>query len=241
MKIISAGEKLTSDAEKKLSFLFNANVIPNDYLDFLKRCNGGYVRDTVLFISNDEGETLISSFYGQDHGQNYGALTEMSIQYKDRIPHNLLPIAGDQLGNQICIGVEAPILGQIFFWDHELESIDGNNAVTYLAEDFKNFIESLYEDVSIDPIDQLIKNEDIDGLNELILKGYDLNKKDENDCTLLEKAVIKNKINIVSFLIEKGANIRGALDIAVDNYEFFPSEFEEMVEYLKEIEKKHDI
>jgi len=62
-----------------------------------------------------------------------------------RIPRDMIPIARDSFGNQICIGVSGPRCGYVYFWDHENEDED---EPTYrnmhlVAKSFQEFLAQL--------------------------------------------------------------------------------------------------
>lgn len=67
-------------------------------------------------------------------------------------PKNLLPIADDPGGNQICISLADKTFGQVYFWAHdEGEPVDPDQAdqhpsVYYLAPDFVGFTQNLEDD-----------------------------------------------------------------------------------------------
>jgi|GEM_PF-4314562 len=53
---------------------------------------------------------------------------------------DLIPIARDQGGNMICLGVAGERLGQVFFIDHEDPEIEGP-----IADDLDEFLASFHE------------------------------------------------------------------------------------------------
>lgn len=71
--------------------------------------------------------------------------------YEGRLPEDLLPIANDEGGNLICIGLEGERLDQIFFWDHEEEAdprqgqVPSYNNICFVADWFWEFFNSLHE------------------------------------------------------------------------------------------------
>ena len=66
--------------------------------------------------------SMISHFYGSMDGDDPPvALTWAQNAYQSRIPSELLPIADDGQGNQICIACVGEMTGAIYFWDHDNE------------------------------------------------------------------------------------------------------------------------
>ena len=73
----------------------------------------------------------------------------MALVDQVRMPEELVPIAHDPGGNQICIAVAGPKTGAVYFWDHEEEADDdetpGYDNVYLIANSFNEFLNSLTE------------------------------------------------------------------------------------------------
>ncbi len=101
--------------------------LPQDYREFLVRCNGGYAGGNVRFCGptpdGQAAEACINHF-GGFRKENYFSL-EFSRDnyqtYETRIPKTLIWIADDPFGNAICLGVSGEYRGRVYFWDHENE------------------------------------------------------------------------------------------------------------------------
>ena len=83
--------------------------------------------------------------------------------------------------------------------------------------------------------DRIIRTNDVGALVTLINSGYDINFTDEYGRTLIENASIYNKIEIVKLLIDRKAKKNNALELAIQNRNFFPTDsFEPLVKLLTE-------
>lgn len=122
-------------------------IFPTDYKQFLLQHNGGYPEPGTFTIGHGPEESQISYFFSiqEDETSN---LLEMIKLTKGQIPRNMLPVAYDDVGNLILLGVSGDQTGQVYFWDHEQENgNDRNNgkaSLSFLADSFKSFLESLY-------------------------------------------------------------------------------------------------
>lgn len=116
--------------------------LPEEYYIFLVNNNGGYP-DKEQFDIPGQGSTMIGMFYGICEGNEDDIYNVCKLLGRRR-PANLLPIAYDQGGNQICLAVSGRTTGSIYFWDHELEGSKNPNQFVLLATSFLEFINSVY-------------------------------------------------------------------------------------------------
>ena len=112
--------------EKKYSI-----IIPIQYKEFLYKYNGGYTPKTKFRVGRISSD--IRGFYGVGDVK----LSLNSINLREWLGMNLLPIACDSFGNHIVISLDDENKGKIFFCDHEK-----GNKTDYIAEDIKGFIRS---------------------------------------------------------------------------------------------------
>lgn len=110
--------------EKKYSI-----IIPIQYKEFLYKYNGGYTPKTKFRVGKISSD--IRGFYGVGDVK----LSLNSINLREWLGMNLLPIACDSFGNHIVIGLGDGNNGKIYFCDHEK-----GNKIDYIAEDVKSFI-----------------------------------------------------------------------------------------------------
>jgi len=123
--------------------------LPASYRNFLLRYNGGEPADTVFFIDDEEGEDVIGGFYGICH-EDVDNLASIYAICSGRMPKHVLPIAFDPFGNQICLSLAGDDTGNVYFWDHEREYLDGRapdyHNLILLADSFDAFLASLRPD-----------------------------------------------------------------------------------------------
>jgi cell wall assembly regulator SMI1 len=113
-----------------------AAVLPADYREFLLQHNGGYPKPSGFC----DGQEVVDSFFGFCEKGN--CLWCNYYMTRAVIPADVIPIAGDPLGNYICLAVKKPRAGKVFFWDHEAGESGG---LSELAESFSAFLDSMCE------------------------------------------------------------------------------------------------
>lgn len=230
---------LSEEALRRFEFEIGA-LLPEQFREFLLKHNGGKPVPSDFKISDNEGNSCLHHVYGLHDGPDYSNIASNHRVFKGRIPNELLAIADDPFGNQICIGIKKKYLGRIYFWDHEEESrFFKFKGTTLLAHTFDDFLESLYEyvDPNESEIERVVRLEDVDTLTRLINGGYDIETTDEYGRTIIENCAIHRRNLLISFLFEKGADLRSSLEFAEKNAEFF-DEHKETVCLLKELGKK---
>jgi cell wall assembly regulator SMI1 len=100
--------------------------LPDQYRRFLLSHNGGRPQSVSFRFERKPGEyadSVVHWFYGIKAGSEFFINFERHYRIlKDRMPPNIIPIASDPGGNQICISVSGSDAGFVYFWDHERES-----------------------------------------------------------------------------------------------------------------------
>ena len=125
--------------------------LPDDYRQFLLRCNGGYVGGRLWYRGpTPGGEPADAGIHhiGGFRSESYFSLRSARATYDGRIPRELLWIMDDPFGNAICVCVSGPKRGAVYFWDHEREpqpdkwngSIETAANISLLADSFAEFI-----------------------------------------------------------------------------------------------------
>lgn len=124
-----------AETERRLEEL--GRPLPPSYRAFLAEQDGGRpIRNTFSFEQGDrEQSSRVASFLGVLPAPG-GDLVE-TAELSGDLPEGMLPIAGDEFGNSICIDED----GRVQFWDHEEEY--GN--VYEVAPDLETFIDGLTE------------------------------------------------------------------------------------------------
>lgn len=132
--------------------------LPNNYSGFLLKNNGGKTNWNSFKIKNYflDGKSnfgTVRCFYGicpdkNSIMHNYDIFSSIDIR-GHRIPLELLPIATDSFGNEICLCVHGEKYETVYFWDHENEAPDGQEPwwenIYLISDNFTEFLNNLYE------------------------------------------------------------------------------------------------
>lgn len=206
--------------------------LPETYRQHLLTYNGGKWEPKCFVISDKEGESVVHGVYGLHGGPEYCRLDAIRETFSDRIPKDLLAIACDSFGNQICIGISGKLRGAIYFWNHE---IVGKTSLIRIGDSFESFIDALFKKAPQNILERILEDNDIEELKRLLdTHAIGLEDTDEYDRTLLERAAIKARSDIIVFLFDRGAKLRDALACAEANAEFF-SKHVPVVELIKQL------
>lgn len=131
--------------------------LPEDYREFLVRCNGGYAAGYVQYHGpTPEGQSADAcvNHIGGFREESYFSLESSRENYQTdeiRIPKDILWIADDPFGNAICLGIIGKHRGRVYFWDHENEpdpdgwdgQVESAGNIDLLANSFKEFVTGL--------------------------------------------------------------------------------------------------
>jgi hypothetical protein len=121
--------------------------LPSDYCAFLLAYNGGKPEKNHIKIQGTKNTASIRYFFGILGENEESDLTKKQKFYLERVPKGIIPIAYAEGGNLICLSIIPDTFGQVFFWDHELESSDGEPAtwdnLFKLADSFDEFFQNL--------------------------------------------------------------------------------------------------
>jgi hypothetical protein len=217
-----------------------AVFIPKEYKKFLETTNGGSPgglrpKDCFKYHAHYPGNqptaspggdgTELAWIFGIRNDAYYFNLLENIRLYRERIPVNMIPIGIDAGGNIVLLCVRGDDYGKVFYWDHEAEAdpsqgeVPNYSNVYYVANNFDEFVDSLYEHVPDDEseVDRIIRTNDLDALKDYLNAGHDIDEEDEYGRTLLENATIANRIDLAKFLIDSGADTRKSQQISEEN------------------------
>jgi hypothetical protein len=135
-------------------------LLPTEYKVFLLNSNGGMPIPDVFEVPEWHGQASeLLTFYGIHEESGYSLDGECE-SYKERVPADLIPIAADSGGNNICLGWKGERKGKIYFWDHEDELDEDGDFVTdyrnvYLvANSLQEFLDSLMTHEEADKRDE---------------------------------------------------------------------------------------
>lgn len=157
MKIEDSGRKINKQDVINLEQRINGKL-PDGYINFLKRYNGGSpekfrgfdIKDSRYFLNGSVVESAVSFFFAIDYELKILDIYENIRIFKDgnRVPDEFLPIADDPCGNLILLCYKGKDYGKIYFWDHEEEADTGEpvtyDNIYYVADSFTEFLDSLF-------------------------------------------------------------------------------------------------
>jgi len=148
LQIEGSGTPLTDDMIREFEANFDIKL-PDDYVEFMKLHNGGYVRGNLVFDFIELGDTeptgtVLRRFLSFSDEQNGLSRVRERI-VDDEAPPSLLLIADDVFGNPIFIGVSGDDYGKVIFGNHELEDSEtGYLVMSPISDSFSAFIDALY-------------------------------------------------------------------------------------------------
>ena len=117
-----------SPDEIKLFELRTGIKLPEPYVRFLLRTNGGMPLSDVFDVPGWGGQaSVLSYFYGIHEGRSCSL--ELGLERAAEVlPDGFLPIADDAGGNLLCMGLKGRRAGRLYFWDHEDQLDDEGNS-----------------------------------------------------------------------------------------------------------------
>lgn len=137
-----ANEKITINEIREFEDKYVLKL-PEQYIDFLLKYNGGYPEASTFKISDEEGESLVNKFYGI--GDMKGNLAKVfEVLDGGELPKGFISITSDLGGNEICIGISEKYYGIIYFWMHDMESDEEMDNMFFLKNNFNDFFDDLY-------------------------------------------------------------------------------------------------
>jgi len=148
LQIEGSGTPLTNDMIIEFEAKFEIKL-PDDYVEFMKLHNGGYVQGNMVFDFIELGDTeptgtVLRCFLSFSDEQNGLSRVRERI-VNDEAPPSLLLIADDVFGNPIFIGVSGDDIGKVIFGNHELEDPEtGYLVMSPISDSFNEFIGALH-------------------------------------------------------------------------------------------------
>jgi hypothetical protein len=118
--------------------------LPEAYVRFLLRNNGGRPKPNAFSGTRPEDEALVHFFFAID-GNEHTDLIENAAMFRSDyhgVPGDLLPIAATTSGDLVCIGIGANNHGEVHFWSHDHPIRE--EATWKLAPDFDAFLETFH-------------------------------------------------------------------------------------------------
>lgn len=121
----------------------NQIQLPDDYIQFLLRHNGGEPERTVAdYVDPDAGmtNTRLAKFFGLDDDEDDLESTFRYYVEQERVPSGYLPIALDCFGNLLLLRLDDEGYGEIYFWDHEKEHLEGEEMLSPISGSFNGLV-----------------------------------------------------------------------------------------------------
>lgn len=123
--------------------------LPEDYRAFLTTTNGGRVWPEAFRYAGSSKGSLLDVIFSLGVGGAVRDLANEARTWSDRVPRDLLPIARDQGGNLVCLGVRGPRTGRIFMWSRQLAPSPRDPSsyenVWQIASSLAEFLDSFHE------------------------------------------------------------------------------------------------
>jgi SMI1 / KNR4 family (SUKH-1) len=150
-EMLDVGPPLTDARIAKLERELGIKL-PDGYRSFLSRYNGGHPKPAFFPIQGLDNNPFgsIHYFFGVDRLMQSNHIDWNYRTYAGRIPRELLPIAGDEGGNIICLSLRESNKDAVYYWDHDDEHSPPTYRNLYLiAQTFDRFLDSIhFEDIS---------------------------------------------------------------------------------------------
>lgn len=128
-------------------------TLPEEYVAFLIRCNGGEPEPPFVPIADMPNNDFfhIRSFYGLNATASYNDLLGNNELLSDRLKYRFVAIAESGSAQYLCLSVLGPKRGQIWIWDQVIAwGRDYDTLPMFLcANSFNEFINSFVDSRSI--------------------------------------------------------------------------------------------
>jgi hypothetical protein len=126
--------------------------LPDNYLEFVLKY-GGFAGGAYTYFPiepyEEINEGMMGVFCGIGQPEGYDLL-ELCKDFQGRVPSHLLPIANDPGCNLVCLSLDGPDKGYVYFWDMSQDSGEDppdTSNLHLIAKSFDEFIASLrYEE-----------------------------------------------------------------------------------------------
>jgi hypothetical protein len=205
-------------AEREIGVQF-----PEDYIQFLLKCNGGYCHHPVEYVSDvalpgwHGGHVKLRKFFAiTDDPDEYNDIRSQSPFDKltdDPVPPHLVPFADAISQDRFCVVGAGPEFGKVYFWSND----DGR--VYFIAPSFTAFLDrvTLPEDRTWNltddeaagiPIFRAIRYGNIGAVKDHLDRGGDVNRKTASGTTLLMYAAHARWPKIFELLLSHNADWR---------------------------------
>jgi len=113
---------------------------PQEYIAFMLEQNGGSPKKCEFDLPDDSNSSVVNYFYPM--GDMDGNLEKKHFIFDGEIPENFITIGCDSGGNQILLRIKCENIGELYFWDHDVDPEEGNN-MHFLAISLSEFLKIL--------------------------------------------------------------------------------------------------
>jgi hypothetical protein len=112
VEMTDSGPPLTEEALATLESKLQARL-PAPYRRFLCKHNGGRPEPSYF------QRFTLHTFYSVGAGAKLNDLLANQRRMRKWLPEEVIPIADDDFGNEICLAIRGKNRGKVYFWDHE--------------------------------------------------------------------------------------------------------------------------
>jgi hypothetical protein len=224
MKLERSGPKLNAADINDFERLLGAKL-PADYRSFLLKHNGGkpHPANFEQTVSNQVRiVNCVQRFYpllrAPDGKQS--DLREEWHEARRELKPGWLPIASDSAGEAICVRLEDPDYGAVHVTDGYVEYLGHKPNMRRLADSFKGFIDTLFDQEQREPIDhvrELATHGTREDVLQYLAKGGKMTDKTQFGRSIAESAAAHGNLDVLRYCLESGTVISGALTVAVLN------------------------
>ncbi len=145
------GPPLTADELESAEKILGTRL-PETYRSFLLEINGGYPSERNVGFPLRSGGSTLNFFYGigmEDEWDDLVFFTQIARE-RHNMPETLVPIAVDDGGEFICLGVAGDEIGKVYFRENDRVPDDPNpkpwarmKGYVRIADSFSEFLASL--------------------------------------------------------------------------------------------------
>ncbi len=203
-------------------------TIPEVYKKVLQKHNGASLNPLGMEIKTFGG-FLVEEFYSINAKEKYLDIAYCCEGMKNCMPPKFFPFGNTNAGDTLLIGTEGKYKDKIYLWFMEggAEETNYYGNIYFVAKSWNDFILSLREEPEDDDhscgkyTDLFDKGSDED-IIKLIDSGWDVNTILETGQTALQRTSSRGRMDIARMLLDKGANTKGAIEMAMNknNYAF---------------------
>jgi len=112
--------------------------LPKDYIAFMLCQNGGNPKVCEFELPDKSNWSVVNEFYPIGSMEN----NLYKMNYLEDYSDGFIAIGDDSCGNEILLKVNGENIGEIYFYDHDVDPEEENN-MHYLAKSLTDFLKLL--------------------------------------------------------------------------------------------------